>query len=68
MNEIQTMKKRKQQYIHPVISVVEIGSTLLLSASDGVKIRPEGHGDASKAMIGTYNSPWGIADEEDEGW
>ena len=68
MNEIQTMKKRKQQYIHPVISVVEIGSMPLLSASDGVKIRPVGHGDASKAMIGTYNSPWGIADEEDEGW
>lgn len=68
MNEIQTMKKRKQQYVHPVISVVEIGSTPLLSASDGVKIKPEGHGDASKAMIETYNSPWGIADEEDEGW
>lgn len=68
MSKIQTMKKYKQQYIRPVISVVEIGSTPLLSGSYGVEFKPNGHGDASKAMIGTYDSPWVLMDEEYDGF
>lgn len=66
MNEVQAKRNSKRQYVRPVISLIEIGSTALLAGSDGVRISPDGHGDAGKAMIGVYNSPWDNMTDEDE--
>ena len=67
MNEVQTKGNSKRQYVRPVMSLIEIGNTALLADSDNLKIIPDGHGDAGKAMIGVYNSPWdNMTEEEDE--
>jgi hypothetical protein len=66
MNAIQTMKGSKRQYIKPAIYLIEIGSMALLTGSDAVEVKPSGSGDAGKAMIGAFNSPWPTCDTEDD--
>lgn len=67
MNEVQAKGSSKRQYVRPVMSMIEIGNTALLAGSGSLKIIPDGHGDADKAMIGVYSSPWdNMTEEEDE--
>ena len=65
MRNIQTAALHKRKYISPSISLVEIETVSILSGSEGVSIKPGGHDDADKAMIGSYNPNWIVNDEED---
>jgi hypothetical protein len=60
------METSKREYVKPGITVVEIGSVAMLSASGNSQdLTPseDEHKDASKAMIGTWSSPWNDTDD-----
>lgn len=66
MKNIQTTVVHKRKYICPTISFVVIETVSILSGSDSIPIKPSGHGDADKAMIGSYNPNWIVNDEEED--